>query len=405
MKKPIMSIIMAAIFSAANIFAAESNAKKLSNDTSLQFGFCRPNLMWVGDQNKALKLLDGIKASGAKCVQLTMRENAEPTFRHIEYANSIGLPVNMLIMPMEDFMRNGSKPRPKTKHFWSVYGLSQLDAKKFEKKLDKLLDTIAKRRLNILSIELFNEINWVDFNGDLQPVEGGAIIDESNYKNFPFMKNYIAGMEKYTQLVSILRKKIDDKYSNGKTGLPKPLIVCGSPVLGGDSNWLNKVGGSVIDLNFHYKILAGKFEGATKAENVFDKVDAVAAHIYPGAENIDNNPETCAATAEKTVRAYIDPVFEFAPRDILIFITEFSFSSWLFRNEPDPQAARALTTKNFLMQFSKTTLKDVNWGCIFHYCYDDDDNWGAISKDGKIRQPMLDIFKESYPKNFAKQPQ
>ena len=72
------------------------------------------------------------------------------------------------------------------------------------------------------------------------------------------------------------------------------------------------------------------------------------------------------------------------------------------RNEPDPQAARAQTTKNFLMQFSKTSLKDVNWGCIFHYCYDDDDNWGAIAKDGTIRRPMLDIFKETYPREPIK---
>lgn len=402
MKKTIVCAAMSAIFFATNILAAKSNAEKLSNDASLQFGFCRPNLMWVNDKKKCEEILDGIKASGAKCVQLTLRENSAPTLQHIEYANSIGLPVNMLIMPMQDFMLDGAKPRPKSKNFWSVYGVSQVDLKKFEKKLDELFKDIAQRRLNILSIELFNEINWVDFNGDLQTVEGGAIINENNYKDFPFMEKYIEGMEKYTQLVSILRRKIDSAYTGGKNNLPKPLLVCGSPVLGGDSNWLNKVGGSVIDLSFHYKILAGKFDGAPKAENVFDKTDAVAAHIYPGIESIDNNPQTCAATAEKNVRAYIDPVYEFAPRDILIFITEFSFSSWLFRNEPDPQAARAQTTKNFLMQFSKTSLKDVNWGCIFHYCYDDDDNWGAIAKDGTIRRPMLDIFKETYPREPIK---
>ena len=81
----------------------------------------------------------------------------------------------MLIMPMQDFMLDGAKPRPKSKNFWSVYGVSQVDLKKFEKKLDELFKDIAQRRLNILSIELFNEINWVDFNGDLQTVEGGAI--------------------------------------------------------------------------------------------------------------------------------------------------------------------------------------------------------------------------------------
>lgn len=395
MNIPIICAAIAAVFSAANVLAAESNAEKLSNDTSLQFGFCRPNLMWVSDKEKCKEILDGIKASGAKCVQLTLRENSDPTLRHIEYANSIGLPVNMLIMPMQDFMLDGAKPRPKSKNFWSVHGISQVDLKKFEKKLDELFMEISRRRLDILSIELFNEINWVDFNGDLQTVEGGAIINEENYRKFPFMKNYIAGMEKYTKLVSILRRKIDEAYPKGEN---KPLLVCGSPVLGGDSNWLNKVGGSVIDLSFHYKILSGRFKEAPKAENVFDKADAVAAHIYPGIKSIDNNPQTCAATAEKTVRAYIDPVYEFAPRDILVFITEFSFSSWLFRNEPDPQAARAQATKNFLMQFSKTTLKDVNWGCIFHYCYDGDDNWGVIAKDGTLRRQMLDIFKESYPR-------
>ena len=77
------------------------------------------------------------------------------------------------------------------------HNFRQLDALPYAKegtlqqKLDELFKDIAQRRLNILSIELFNEINWVDFNGDLQTVEGGAIINENNYKDFPFMEKYI----------------------------------------------------------------------------------------------------------------------------------------------------------------------------------------------------------------------
>ena len=102
------------------------------------------------------------------------------------------------------------------------HNFRQLDALPYAKegtlqqKLDELFKDIAQRRLNILSIELFNEINWVDFNGDLQTVEGGAIINENNYKDFPFMEKYIEGMEKYTQLVSILRRKIDSASTGGK---------------------------------------------------------------------------------------------------------------------------------------------------------------------------------------------
>ena len=55
MKKTIVCAAMSAIFFAANILAAKSNAEKLSNDASLQFGFCRPNLMWVNDKKSAKK--------------------------------------------------------------------------------------------------------------------------------------------------------------------------------------------------------------------------------------------------------------------------------------------------------------------------------------------------------------
>jgi len=400
MKRALLAFSILAFSTSISLCAEENLYKQMSNAPAIQYGFCRPNLSWLGAKNNWQPILDGIKESGAKAVQLNFRENSKPTYEQIAHCNKIELPVNLEIMPLETFVKDGSQKRDGGGKLWNAYGISQIDLQKFSAIFSEWVKELKKRNLRIESFEVFNEINWADFNGDLAIVQGGAAVTEKNYKKYPFALKYIEGMVTYSKVLDIIRKTIETEYTPQKTELPKPLVILGSFVFHGDSNWFAKINSSVIDSDFHFKVLAGKIPEANEAKNVFKNVDGYAVHIYPEAKYLDVKPSTADKTAEKAIRRYIDPIFKEAPKDKLVCITEFSYSSWHFRNEKNPQQARADQTKAFLRSLSKNSLKDINWGFIFHYCYDDDNNWGAIAKDGEVRRPILDVCKEEYPRMY-----
>ena len=399
--KALSGFVLGRIWSTAAFvfFAAAGTAETQDAGPDIMFGVCRPNLGWEADE-KAEGILDSIKESGAKCVQLTLRENIEVTLRHARYCNSINLPVVLLIMPLETFMENGAEPRPGNGSLWTVYGLSQIDVRKFEKMFGECVKFLNDEGVEIIGIEVFNEINWADFNGDLPVNEGvGVVLDENNYKDHAFSEKYFTGMGKYSQVLAAMRNAIDSAYP--ETGLRKPEIILGSSVLVSDMNWLGKIGGSVADLGFHYKVLAGKVPGAGGISGVFDNVDAYAVHVYPA--DIEYDCALYPEKIEKFVRKNIDPLFRFADRVKPVYITEFSYSSWLFKDWENPQEMRARMTGNFLRSLAQNSLAQINWGGVFHFCYDGDENWCVVSEKDGPRRPMLDLFKERWPKKIPAQ--
>ena len=86
-----------------------------------------------------------------------------------------------------------------------------------------------------------------------------------------------------------------------------------------------------------------------------------------------------------------------------VYITEFSYSSWLFRNEENPQEMRARMTGDFLRSLAQNSLAEINWGGVFHFCYDGDENWCVVSERDGPRWPMLDLFKKCWPKKASVQ--
>ena len=189
-----VAVLLAFLMGACAVWATDAGG-------DIMFGVCRPNLSWEPD-SKARGILDSIKESGAKCVQLTLRENVEVTLGHVQYCKNIGLPVVLLIMPLETFMEDGAKPRPGNGKLWTVYGLSQIDVRKFEKIFGECVEFFKANDIEIIGFEVFNEINWADFNGDL-PVNDGAgiVLDEDNYGEHAFAGKYFKGMAvSYTHL-------------------------------------------------------------------------------------------------------------------------------------------------------------------------------------------------------------
>ena len=382
-----------AILAGANAYGAADSGR------DIMFGVCRPNLSWEPDV-KAREILDSIKESGADCVQLTLRENVEVTLAHVQYCKSIGLPVVLLIMPLETFMEDGAKPRSGKGKLWTVYGLSQIDVGKFEKIFGECVEFLKANGIEIIGIEVFNEINWADFNGDLPTSEGaGIVLGEGNYGEYAFAEKYFKGMEKYSLVLAAMRGALDESYSG--SCLRKPEIILGSSALIGDMNWLGKVGGSVVCLDFHNKVLAGKIERAGKIEAVFENTDAYAVHVYPGETECD--PAAYPEKIERFVRKNTDPVLRFVDRKKPVYITEFSYSSWLFRNEENPQEMRARMTGDFLRSLAQNSLAEINWGGVFHFCYDGDENWCVVSERDGPRWPMLDLFKKRWPKKASVQ--
>lgn len=326
----------------------------------LNLGICEPNLVWQ-KKTEQKNTMDDIKKIGCKNLRTGVREKVEIAFDLAEYCNKITLPICLNIMPLDRHMVNGAKKRTELKELWNVYGLSSLDVKKFLSEFEKWNDFLIRKKINVESFEVFNEINWADFNGDL--LGGGIYITEENSDSIPFFKNYLKGMKKYSEIIHGMRKILDKKFAFKKT--QKPKLILGSFVKL-DLNWLNKMNASVVQEEFHHKILAGKFEKAKDIKNVFDVVDGVAIHPYPNRKNVDfNNLDSI----NKTMREYIDPIYKYMDKNKEIHITEYSLSLYSYKDESNPQQARADDIIKLTNALASDRFSDVKWGAIQYYCY------------------------------------
>ena len=64
---------------------------------------------------------------------------------------------------------------------------------------------------------------------------------------------------------------------------------------------------------------------------------------------------------------------------------------------------RARMTGDFLRSLAQNSLAEINWGGVFHFCYDGDENWCVVSERDGPRWPMLDLFKKRWPKKASVQ--
>lgn len=348
---------------------------------SFNIGVNRTDLYWLeGGPAAQLRLLNTIKSGGSDYVRFTLQayQNKVEVRDHILYCNKIGLKPLICIMlnGIADIYPPGTKQvnrlrAGEDRMFWDGYPVSQIDEGRFNVFMTDLLTYWRDEGCVIDVIELGNELNWIDFNGDLPRYANGEgrIFDNSytwntlpdSLKQFARKAGYAA--KKTKELATTIFKKNTPKVIVGG-------LSAGNLNYGG---WMKSVGASVIDADVVLNIMQGTFKDQPAgSENYLQNVDAVCLHLYPYGDCPFVEGKAGKADTAKMVEDVVTYFDRWMPKvkqvtNLPVFITEFGYETKTYGVENDWK--RAEQFKAFMAGMERTKDK-YNWAALYIYNWD-----------------------------------
>jgi len=227
-------------------------------------GVNRTNLAWEQHWKASI---DQMAAHGVTGIRLTLTQPIRRSAEIAAYATAKGFRVLVNVpLSLGSYYEPSVVPRQGQARIRAVRRLSDLDIHRYEDVLGEFLRNLDQRGGRLVGLEVGNEINWADFNGDLPVGVGGQILDEDALRQTADYAKVIEGLSRYRAALAVSRSLLRASEA-GKTAL---VVAAG---LYAPSPWTLESGGAALTL------------GATKA--LFDRLgitgasDALAVHVYP----------------------------------------------------------------------------------------------------------------------------
>lgn len=175
----------------------------------------------------------------------------------------------------------------------------------------------------IIGLELFNEANHADFNGDLQPTpEGkGEIFKLDTPLDKSSFQDAYAGITKYSKCLEITRNLMDIHF----TGRNVKLITQGMKS-GGEQNdfrWAINNGYTIVAADMFMTLLQGKHPDQADKTNYLQFADGIGFHAYP---------ELFEDMEGSLLTYYYDVINNVLDKPVPYWITEWGFRKELFEN-------------------------------------------------------------------------
>lgn len=227
-------------------------------------GVNRTNLAW---EENWQAILDRIVAGKVTSVRLTLTQPIKRTADIVAHANRSGLQVLLNVpLSLADYYAPSVKARPGNDKIRAIRRLSDIDVGRYRETLRQFLAELDQRQARLMGLEVGNEINWADFNGDFPVDTEGRILERLSPSQSPADAAILAGFRKYRQALDATR----DVARAGAAGKAALLVSAG---LYAPSAWVRQSGGYALSL------------AATKAAfddlGISTAVDALAVHVYP----------------------------------------------------------------------------------------------------------------------------
>jgi hypothetical protein len=349
----------------------------------LRLGVNRTILAWYGksvDDEK--QLLQAMHDCGVRRVRLSSDGAFDRVVEHLRFCNHLGMDVTLDFSAGDRTLYQPKMTPARSNQYIRLCRsrLSDIDPERFRTVFVKFLHDYKQADVRLYAVELFNEINWADFNGDLPLVDGGLVITDKTPADQPDFVAFRKGLMRYGESLRIARHALDEIYGQGRV----QLLVAGLTSI--PQSWLAKSSGSYVDLGLTLDLLRGTSKLADGSVDYLRDVDGLAIHLYP--ERTDTSPATAVSTVVNYVRPQIEPFVSRFGRQKAIWITEWSYSRPLFGNPPDEQR-RLKQFEYFLDALGSEAFHDVHWGDVLLYNFDSDPPFsiyqnGQLLKTGEI---------------------
>ena len=168
-------------------------------------GVNRVNLAWLPTTQREA-VLTQIARAGVRFVRLSLVPPYDASLDDLRAAKAAGLRILLIIsLNQRPFYPKDVTPQPASPGLNEAWPLSALDPAAFASLIHPLWQKIVAESLPVAAIELGNEINWGDFNGDFKRHLRGQTDSPNRLDALPERGAYLAGLNKYLDLLGLVR--------------------------------------------------------------------------------------------------------------------------------------------------------------------------------------------------------
>jgi hypothetical protein len=175
-----------------------------TGDGAVIVGINRTNLAWEPAEVRK-STMEAMRRAGIRVVRLSWREPEQSMLDVLDHAAAHDMAVLIEIPIGERVVREEAEPRPGNDRLGRRYRLSDLDIERFRSLLEEIAAAVAERSLRLVALQVGNEINWADFNGDLPLLEPGQGFAEVEALPAPHRQAFERGLKLYARALRTLQ--------------------------------------------------------------------------------------------------------------------------------------------------------------------------------------------------------
>lgn len=310
-------------------------------------------------------IVQQLVSSGVHCVRTSLR----PDDKNLHLAKELqDKGIGLVLVPGAEFPPNTpSRPADTKRNMRSALPLSAADPERSRASYQSLFDKLDANGIVLAGIELGNEINWTDFNGDF-PVPGqGKAFTLADLSRDPEAQKVARGLLQYLKVLAALKEVRDHSRLNQHT----PIISAGMAAVTGGA-WQQKLGVDGVSIPATYAYL--------RAHGLDKLVDGYGVHYYP--PEVKPGDKAAAAQRLATLENDIFPPGNAKP----YWLTEWGFPSTATSSSGDQSRARSVTE---MRAYFQGLFKQRRLAGIFWYVWNEPDRDsiyrnGALLEAGKL---------------------
>jgi hypothetical protein len=210
-------------------------------------------------------IVDQLKHSGVRFVRTSLR----PDDKNMNLAKNLqseGIGLVLVTGPV--FLPNAPlRPADPKRHMRSAMPLSYADPERSQIQFQTVFDKLDAYGVTLTGVEVGNEINWPDFNGDFPLPGQGKAFTLDDLSHDPEAKQVAQGLLQYLKVLAVLKQVRDHSRLNRHT----PIISAGMAT-GSGSPWQQKLQLDSVSIPVTYAFL--------RAHGLDTLVDGYGVHTY-----------------------------------------------------------------------------------------------------------------------------
>lgn len=220
------------------------------------------------DAAKQQTIVDQLKRSGVRFVRTSLR----PDDKNMNLAKNLQSEGIGLVLNVGPVFQPNARLRPADdkRHMRSAMPLSYADPQLSEAYYKTVFDRLDAFGVTLAAVEVGNEINWPDFNGDFPLPGRGKAFTLDELAHDPVAKKVAQGLLQYLKVLGALKQARDHSKLNQHT----PIISAGMAT-GSGSAWQQKFQLDSVSIPVTYAFL--------RAHGLDQLVDGYGVHTYPQA--------------------------------------------------------------------------------------------------------------------------